>query len=150
MRHRKAGNIQALWSTTQLMLSGMNAPRLLSKVNAASVAHVGTRMLRLFPITNTRFPLAPTSIAGRGKFFVTRSYIIGRRAQGAGHQPHISRAAGRRAQASPSIFPIYKAAGRRSSSLEPWISSTLSPPNKNTSLVEGSYSKKKLAPLHRV
>ena len=28
------------------------------------------------------FPLAPASYAGRGKFFATRSYIIGRRAQG--------------------------------------------------------------------
>ena len=36
------------------MLSGMSVPRLLSKVNAASVAHVGIRMSRQFHITNTR------------------------------------------------------------------------------------------------
>ena len=121
----------------------------------AIVGHVGIGMLRLYPTTNTRGFLRGTGTDYSPSLF---SFVLpapssqGAGAQGAGPRAaiHDSWAARRRAQGAADILPYQRAAGRRTDNLEPCNLAAKPPSNKNTSLVGGSWTKKKLTPPHRV
>ena len=116
---------------------------------------VGIEMLKLYPITNTRSFLRGTGTDYSPSPFsfvlpAPSSQDAGAQDAGSRLSIHDSRAARRRAQGAADISPYHRAAGRRTESREPCNLAAKPPSNKNTSLVEGSWTKKKLTPPHRV
>ena len=109
--------------------------------NAARAALAGHATLATSPIMNTN-PPRNTARQWRAVFFYARS-------------PQLSTAQARRAAGAARSGPFHTYAGagsqaHRSMVRDSWITAAFPPSNKNTSPVEGSCSKKKLAPPQRV
>ena len=118
-----------------------SARRPSSKANAASAAPAGPVMFRMFPIIYTN-PPRNTDRESRSVFFYARS-------------PQLSTAQARSASPAARSGPFHTYAGagaeaHRSMVRVSWITAAFPPSNKNTSPVEGSCTKKKLAPPQRV
>ena len=163
MHRPKLGRIPARSPVTAETLPATYAPHQRKRANAKIAALVGIVRSPTSHITSTR-PLTNPSQHDRTKVLAphrrpqglrclrVRSKDAGRRPQLHAIKPadHPAKAQARKARHKPFIDPTYKDAGRRSSILEPWISSTLPPSNKNTSPVKGSCNKKKETPLQRL
>ena len=118
-----------------------SARRRCKAANVAIAALAGHATLATYPIMNTN-PPRNTDRESRSVFFYARAR-------------QLSTAQARRAAGAARSGPFHTYAGagsqaHRSMVRDSWITAAFPPSNKNTSPVEGSCSKKKLAPPQRV